>query len=66
MFLLFLIMRCTPTIRELMEATPLSLSSLTDDRPLGSCSRAAGWSAATLCIGAKRSATTRSLRFSTA
>ena len=27
MILLFLIMRCTPTIRELIEATPLSLSS---------------------------------------
>jgi hypothetical protein len=27
-FLLFLIMRCTATIRELIEATPLSLSSL--------------------------------------
>ena len=28
MILLFLIMRCTPTIRELIEATPLSLASL--------------------------------------
>ena len=28
MILLFLIMRCTPTIRELIEATPLSLFSL--------------------------------------
>jgi hypothetical protein len=27
MILLFLIMRCTPTMRELIEATPLSLSS---------------------------------------
>ena len=27
MILLFLIMRCTPTIRELIEATPLSLFS---------------------------------------
>ena len=27
MILLFLIMRCTPTIRELIEATPLSPSS---------------------------------------
>src|SRR6202795_3707058 len=27
MILLFLIMRCTPTIRKLIEATPLSLSS---------------------------------------
>ena len=27
MMLLFLIMRCTPTIRELIAATPLSLSS---------------------------------------
>jgi hypothetical protein len=27
MMLLFLIMRCTPTIRELIVATPLSLSS---------------------------------------
>src|SRR5271156_3313101 len=53
-FLLFLIMRCTPTVRLLIVLTlppsyrcPLS----TDYRPLGSCSRAAGWSAATSCFG---------------
>src|SRR5260221_13558974 len=47
-------MRCTPTVSLLIVLTlppsyrcPLS----TDYRPLGSCSRAAGWSAATLCIG---------------
>src|SRR5450631_4436261 len=47
-------MRCPPTVRLLIVLTlppsyrcPLS----TDYRPLGSCSRAAGWSAATSCIG---------------
>src|SRR3984957_17535308 len=47
-------MRCTPTVRLLMvlpchQAYRCTLS--TDYRPLGSCSRAAGWSAATLCFG---------------
>jgi integration host factor subunit alpha len=52
-FLLFLIMRCPPTVRLLIVLTlppsyrcPLS----TDYRPPGSCPRAAGWSAATLCL----------------
>jgi hypothetical protein len=56
-FLLFLIMRCPPSVRLLIVLTlppsyrcPLS----TDYRPLGSCSRAAGWSAATSCIRPKR------------
>jgi hypothetical protein len=55
--LLFLIMRCTSTVSLLIVLTlppsyrcPLS----TDYRPLGSCSRAAGWSAATLCHGTFR------------
>ena len=39
-------------------STALSLLSLsTDYEPLGSCSRAAGWSAATLCVGPKRRST---------
>ena len=51
MILLFLIMRCTPTIRELIEAT-LAIAVLSIGyQSLGSCSRAAGWSAATLCYG---------------
>ena len=54
MILLFLIMRCTPTIRELIEAT-LAIAVLSIGyQSLGSCSRAAGWSAATLCVGTKR------------
>jgi len=54
MILLFLIMRCTPTIRELIEAT-LAIAVLSIGyQSLGSCSRAAGWSAATLCCGTNR------------
>ena len=35
-------------------ATPAIAFLSTGYRPLGSCSRAAGWSAATSCIGAER------------
>ena len=44
-------MRCPPTVT-LPPSYRCPLS--TDYRPLGSCSRAAGWSAATLCHGTKR------------
>ena len=54
MILLFLIMRCTPTIRELIEATPLSLASL-DRLPASRLLLPrAGWSEATLCVGTKQ------------
>ena len=47
-------MCCTPTLRSLIVSTlPPRLFLSTGYRPLGSCSRAAGWSAATLCIGPK-------------
>ena len=49
MILLFLIVRRTPTIRELIVATPLSLSSPSATGLSGSRPRAAGWSAATSC-----------------
>ncbi len=44
MILLFLIMRCTPTIRELIEATPLSPSSpsATSQSALAPAQRAGG------------------------
>src|SRR5882672_379707 len=49
-----LIMRRTPNsalVDRVDFATPAIAVLSTDDRPLGSCSRAAGWSAATLCHG---------------
>jgi hypothetical protein len=52
-----LIMRRTPNsalVDRVDFATPAIAVLSTDDRPLGSCSRAAGWSAATLCLGPKR------------
>jgi hypothetical protein len=53
MILAALIMRCAPTIHELIVLTlPPAIAVLsTGCRPLGSCSRAAGWSAATSCLG---------------
>jgi hypothetical protein len=43
-------MCCTPTLRSLIVSTlPPRLFLSTGYRPLGSCSNAAGWSAATLC-----------------
>src|SRR5712664_4172620 len=49
-------MCCTPTVRLLIVLTlpPRYRCPLNRYRPLGSCPRAAGWSAATLCFGAKR------------
>jgi len=49
-------MCCTPTERLLIVLTlPLAVVVLSIGyRPLGSCPRTAGWSAATLCVGPKR------------
>ena len=48
-------MCCTPTVRLLIVLTchPAITVLSTGYRPLGSCSRAAGWSAATSCVGPK-------------
>ena len=50
------ITRCTPTVRLLIVLIchPAIAVLSTGHRPVGSCSRAAGWSAATSCNGPKQ------------
>ena len=60
MILLFLIMRCTPDNTRVDRGNPAIAVLSIGYQSLGSCSRAAGWSAATLCVGTFR--TSRDVR----